>query len=57
MIHALNDSLFLVQINKIIQNSNFILLDQIYGDHIKELNLKSSIFVLQKILLIKRKVS
>ena len=27
---------------------NFILLDQIYGDHIKELNLNSSIFVLQK---------
>ena len=46
--HALNDSLFFSSINKIIQNSNFILLDQIYGDHIKELNLKSSIFVLQK---------
>ncbi len=46
--HALNDRLFFCSINKIIQNSNFILLDQIYGDHIKELNLKSSIFVLQK---------
>ncbi len=46
--HALNDSLFFSSINKTIQYSNFILLDQIYGDHIKELNIKSSIFVLQK---------
>ena len=46
--HALNDSLFFNSVNKTIQYSNFILLDQIYGDHIKELNLKSSIFVLQK---------
>jgi len=46
--HALNDNLFFSSINKTIQYSNFILLDQIYGDHIKELNLKSSIFVLQK---------
>ena len=46
--HALNDSLFLNSINKTIQYSKFILLDQIYGDHIKVLNIKSSIFVLQK---------
>ena len=46
--HALNDTFFFNSIKKTIQYSNFILLDQIYGDHIKELNLKSSIFVLQK---------
>ena len=46
--HALNDTLFLNSINKTIQYSKFILLDQIYGDNIKLLNIKSSIFVLQK---------
>ena len=46
--HALNDRLFFNSIKKTIKLSKFILLDQIYGDHIKEFNLKSSIFVLQK---------
>ena len=46
--HALNDHLFFSGIKNAIKRSNFILLDQIYGDHIKELNLNSSIFVLQK---------
>ena len=46
--HALNDNLFFSGIKNAIKRSNFILLDQIYGDHIKELNLNSSIFVLQK---------
>ena len=39
---------FFSEINNVIKCSKFILLDQIYGDHIKELNLNSSIFVLQK---------
>ena len=47
--HALNNTLFFSEIKKVIKRSNFILLDQIYGDHIKELSLKSSIFVLQKL--------
>ena len=46
--HALNDHFFFSGIKNAIKHSNFILLDQIYGDHIKELNLNSSIFVLQK---------
>ena len=46
--HALNDNFFFSEINNVIKCSKFILLDQIYGDHIKELNLNSSIFVLQK---------
>ena len=46
--HALNDTFFFSEIKNEIKCSKFILLDQIYGDHIKELSLKSSIFVLQK---------
>ena len=46
--HALNDSSFFNDTNQAIKSSNFILLSQIYGDHIKELKLRSSIFVLQK---------
>ena len=46
--HALNDTFFFSEIKNVIKCSKFILLDQIYGDHIKELSLKSSIFVLQK---------
>lgn len=46
--HAQKDTLFYRQIKNVIKRSNFILLDQIYGDHIKELKLNSSIFVLQK---------
>jgi len=46
--HALNDTFFFSEIMNEIKCSKFILLDQIYGDHIKELSLKSSIFVLQK---------
>ena len=46
--HTLNDHLFFSGIKNAIKRSNFILLDQIYGDHIKELNLNSSIFILQK---------
>ena len=39
---------FFNEIKNVIKRSKFILLDQIYGDHIKELSLNSSIFVLQK---------
>ena len=46
--HALNDAHFFQAINNSINRSSFILLDQIYGDHIKELKLNSSIFVLKK---------
>ena len=46
--HALNDNFFFNEIKNVIKRSKFILLDQIYGDHIKELSLNSSIFVLQK---------
>ena len=46
--HALNDTFFFNEIKNEIKYSKFILLDQIYGDHIKELSLNSSIFVLQK---------
>ena len=46
--HALNDNFFFNEIKNVIECSKFILLDQIYGDHIKELSLNSSIFVLQK---------
>ncbi len=46
--HALNDTSFFKAIQLSIKHSDFILLDQIYGDHIKEIKLKSSIFVLQK---------
>ena len=46
--HALNDNFFFNEIKNVIKRSKFILLDQIYGDHIKELRLNSSIFVLQK---------
>ena len=46
--HALNDTFFFNEIKNVIKRSKFILLDQIYGDHIKELSLNSSIFVLQK---------
>ena len=45
---ALNDNFFFNEIKNVIKRSKFILLDQIYGDHIKELSLNSSIFVLQK---------
>ena len=46
--HALNDAHFFQAINKSIKQSRFILLDQIYGDHIKGLKLNSSIFILKK---------
>ena len=46
--HALNDTFFFNEIKNVINRSKFILLDQIYGEHIKELSLNSSIFVLQK---------
>ena len=46
--YALNDNFFFNEIKNVIKRSKFILLDQIYGDHIKELSLNSSIFVLQK---------
>ena len=46
--HALNNTFFFSEIKNVIKRSKFILLDQIYGDHIKELSLNSSIFVLQK---------
>ena len=46
--HVINDTFFFNKIKNAIKQSNFILLDQIYGDHIKELSLNSSIFILQK---------
>ena len=46
--HALRNDEFFKDIQFKIRCSNFTLLDQIYGDHIKGLKLNSSIFILQK---------
>ena len=46
--HALRNDEFFKDIQFKIRSSNFTLLDQIYGDHIKGLKLNSSIFILQK---------
>ena len=46
--HALSNDEFFKNIQFKIKCSNFTLLDQIYGDHIKGLKLNSSIFILQK---------
>ncbi len=46
--HALSNDEFFKEIQVKIRCSNFTLLDQIYGDHIKGLKLNSTIFILQK---------
>ena len=46
--HALNDDIFMAKISELKKNKNITFLEEFYGDHIKKLDLKATVYVIQK---------
>ena len=47
--HALKDDIFMAKIGELKKNKNITFLEEIYGDHIKKLVLKATVYVIQKL--------
>ena len=47
--HALKDDIFMAKIGELKKNKNITFLEEIYGDHIKKLVLKATVYVIRKL--------
>ena len=46
--HALKNEIFMAKISELKKNKNITFWEEIYGDHIKKLDLKATVYVIQK---------
>ena len=47
--HALKDNIYMAKISEVKKNKNITVLEEIYGEHIKKLDIKATVYVIQKL--------